>query len=68
VDDYFEAFFTWNPSQGTAAGFHQYDAKLEDRSAPALARRIETVKLLAAEDFSRIPTTVITPAAVESPG
>jgi uncharacterized protein (DUF885 family) len=46
VDDYFDAYFAWNPSQGTAAGFHSYDAKLEDRSAPAVAQRIATVKRL----------------------
>ena len=44
VDDYFDAYFTWKPSEGTAAGLHQYDARLEDRSASAVAQRIETVK------------------------
>jgi hypothetical protein len=46
VDDYFDAHFAWNPSEGTAAGFHQYDIRLEDRSAPAVAKHIETLKLL----------------------
>jgi len=32
VDDYFDARFAYLPSQGTDAGFHQYDARLEDRS------------------------------------
>jgi uncharacterized protein (DUF885 family) len=45
VDDYFDAYFTWKPSEGTAAGFHQYDPRLEERSAAAVAKRIETVKM-----------------------
>ncbi|MBV9122784.1 MAG: DUF885 domain-containing protein [Planctomycetes bacterium] len=44
VDDYFDAYFAWKPSEGTAAGFHQYDHRLEDRSAGAFARRIQTIK------------------------
>jgi uncharacterized protein (DUF885 family) len=41
VDDYFDAYFTWKPSEGTAAGLHQYDSQLENRSAAAVAKRIE---------------------------
>ena len=37
VDDYFDARFADRPSEGTAAGLHQYDAKLEDVSAGAIA-------------------------------
>src|ERR1035441_633640 len=32
VDQYFDAHFHFHPSQGTAAGFHQYDDQLEDLS------------------------------------
>src|SRR5262245_59959955 len=46
VDAYFDAYFAWKPSEGTAAGLHQYDTRLEDRSAPAVAKRVETVKTL----------------------
>jgi uncharacterized protein (DUF885 family) len=46
VDEYFDAYYTWKPSEGTAVGLHQYDNKLEDWSAPAFAKRIETVKAL----------------------
>ncbi|HEV8062073.1 MAG TPA: DUF885 domain-containing protein, partial [Gemmataceae bacterium] len=49
VDSYFDAYFAWKPSEGTAAGFHQYDKQLEDRSAAAIARRIEAVKDLQAK-------------------
>jgi uncharacterized protein (DUF885 family) len=46
VDDYFDAYFAWNPSAGTAAGLHQYDTQLEDWSAEAVARRVASVKAL----------------------
>ena len=44
VETYFDAAFKWSPSSGTAAGLHQYDRKMEVRSAEAYARRIETAK------------------------
>ena len=46
VDDYFNAYFEWNPSAATSVGFHQYDGNIEDYSAAAVAKRIETLKLL----------------------
>ena len=36
VDEYFDVFFQYHPTQGTAAGFHQYDTKLEDYSLASL--------------------------------
>jgi hypothetical protein len=30
VDDYFAARFEYRPSEGTAAGLHEYDHRLED--------------------------------------
>ena len=48
VDDYFDAYFAWKPSEGTAAGLHQYDDQLEDGSADATKQRAETVKGLQA--------------------
>jgi uncharacterized protein (DUF885 family) len=32
VDQYFDAYFHFHPTEGTAAGFHQYDTQLEDYS------------------------------------
>jgi len=32
VDEYFDGYFKYHPTAGTAAGFHQYDQKLEDSS------------------------------------
>jgi uncharacterized protein (DUF885 family) len=44
VDDYFDARFDYLPSQATDAGFHQYDAKLEDRSRARIEARIAELK------------------------
>src|SRR5215470_3368736 len=46
VDDYFTAYFEWNPSAATSIGFHQYDGKIEDFSAAAVAKRIQRLKQL----------------------
>ena len=48
VDDYFDAYFARRPSEGTAAGLHQYDDKLEDGSAGAVRQRAQAVKALQA--------------------
>ncbi len=44
VDDYFNAAFEARPSMGTAEGFHQYDDRLEDGSAAAVAKHIASLK------------------------
>jgi uncharacterized protein (DUF885 family) len=45
ADQYFDKYyFKFNPSQGTAAGFHQYDSQLEDYSKTALDQQITTLK------------------------
>ena len=46
VDDYFTAYFQWNPSAATSVGFHQYDNVLEDYSAAAFQNRIQKLKQL----------------------
>ena len=46
VDTYFDSLYSFSPSQGTAAGFHQYDNKVEDLSAANFARRIATLHWL----------------------
>ena len=48
VDDYFNAYFEWSPAFGTAAGFHQYDSKIEDFSAVSFSRRIQKLRELQA--------------------
>ncbi len=44
ADIYFDSLFAYNPSYGTAAGFHQYDSLIEDRSESSITRRIATLK------------------------
>jgi uncharacterized protein (DUF885 family) len=44
ADRYFDSVYAFSPSQGTAAGFHQYDSKIEDFSAASEQRRIATLK------------------------
>jgi uncharacterized protein (DUF885 family) len=46
VDTYFDSLYSFSPSQGTAAGFHQYDNKVEDFSAANVNRRIATLHSL----------------------
>src|SRR5579859_4133729 len=54
IDQYFDDFFHYNPTQGTAAGFHQYDPQLEDYSLAAIAAEIRSLKafLTKFEQFS----------------
>lgn len=44
-----EAYFSFAPSAGTSAGFHQYDAKLEDYSKAALEREKSVLHRMLAE-------------------
>ena len=39
-----EYYFKFNPTQGTAAGFHQYDNQLEDYSRATIDKQIVTLK------------------------
>jgi hypothetical protein len=40
VDRYFDEYFGFYPTQGTTAGFHQYDARLEDYSSTSVNKQI----------------------------
>ncbi len=40
VDEFFDGYFELNPTQGTSAGFHQYDSKLEDYSKAGVDKEI----------------------------
>jgi uncharacterized protein (DUF885 family) len=44
VDDYFAARYDFSPVEGTAAGFHQYDSRIDDLSSAAVLKRITTLK------------------------
>ena len=50
ADRYFdEYYFKFNPSSGTAAGFHQYDDKLEDYSRASLDQQVALLKTFKSE-------------------
>src|SRR5438270_9864782 len=59
VDQYFSFYFSFHPTEATAQGFHQYDAKLEDYSAAAQEREIAGLKDFLAKfqsvDGSKLP-------------
>jgi uncharacterized protein (DUF885 family) len=44
VDEYFAARFADRPTEGTAAGLHEYDSKMPDLSRAAIERRVATLK------------------------
>ena len=44
VDSFFDEYFKLNPTQGTAAGFHQYDSDLEDYSRSGVNHQIAFAK------------------------
>jgi uncharacterized protein (DUF885 family) len=44
VDDYVAATNTWQPVGATSRGFHEHDARLGDRSAAAVERRMADVR------------------------
>jgi uncharacterized protein (DUF885 family) len=44
VDDFFDQHFKLNPTQGTVAGFHQYDSDLEDYSRRGIDNQIQFAK------------------------
>jgi uncharacterized protein (DUF885 family) len=43
VDRYFDDYFASNPTAGTSAGFHQYDAHLEDYSRAAVQKTVASM-------------------------
>ena len=44
VDRYFDEYFKFHPTEGTSAGFHQYDSQLENFSRPSLERETAFLK------------------------
>jgi len=44
VDETFDSFYKFNPTQATADGFHQYDAKLEDFSRASVNAQVAELK------------------------
>ena len=64
VDDYFNAYFEWNPSAATSLGFHEYDSKMEDYSAASYKKRIEKLKELQRQ-LAALPATRTADEAID---
>src|SRR5580658_10280987 len=61
VDRFFDkAEFRFNPSAGTSAGFHQYDAMLEDYSIDAIRQQTEALRQYEGE-VREFPSSKLTP-------
>lgn len=61
VDDYYAAVFDWDPTQATAAGVHDRDDRLPDRSAAAVADRLHGLHKLA-DRLAALPADKFTAA------
>src|SRR4051812_27784724 len=44
ADEYLKGYYSFNPTEATAAGLHEYDSKLETRSGEAVAREIRRLR------------------------
>ena len=44
ADTYFDSLYAFSPTSGTAAGFHQYDNRVEDLSATRIRARVATLR------------------------
>jgi len=60
VDEYFNEYFKFHPSEGTAAGFHQYDNQLEDPSQESMKAEIASIKQMQAR-FDAVPAQDLSP-------
>jgi uncharacterized protein (DUF885 family) len=60
VDQYFDFLFQYHPTFATAAGFHQYDAKLEDYSRSALDAETAGLKSMQ-EKVAAFPASQLSP-------
>ena len=57
TDDYFRAYFSFRPSEGTSAGLHEYDEQLEAWSAQRWHERAARLRaqLSALDDVRKLP-------------
>jgi len=60
VDRFFDAYFHFNPSAATSAGFHEYDDRLEDLSAASTRNYIAAMRGFEA-GFAAFPGAKLTP-------
>jgi uncharacterized protein (DUF885 family) len=53
-DAYLRGYYAFNPSEATAAGLHEFDSQLEDRSGAAVAAEVKRLRSTLAE-LARVP-------------
>src|ERR671932_2512819 len=44
AEEYLRGYYSFNPTQATAAGLHEYDSRLESRSKEAVAREVRRLR------------------------
>jgi uncharacterized protein (DUF885 family) len=44
ADEYLKGYYSFNPTEATAAGLHEYDAQLETRSRETVAREVRRLR------------------------
>jgi uncharacterized protein (DUF885 family) len=59
-DDYLRGHYSFNPSEATAAGLHEFDSKLEERSPDAVTAETRRLKGVLAE-LARVPEWRLSP-------
>src|SRR5437588_2410400 len=53
-DAYLRGYYTFNPSEATSAGLHEFDQQLEERSAASVAAEVRRLRGVLAE-LARVP-------------
>jgi uncharacterized protein (DUF885 family) len=53
-DAYLRGYYAFNPSEATAAGLHEFDSQLEERSGAAVAAEVKRLRATLAE-LARVP-------------
>ena len=61
-DAYVRGYYAFNPSEGTAAGLHEFDPKLEERDAASVAAEARRLRGVLAE-LARVPEWRLSPEA-----
>ena len=59
---YLRGHYAFNPSEATSAGLHEFDSRLEERDAPAVAREVKRLRGVLAE-LARVPEWRLSPEA-----
>lgn len=65
VDNYFDFYFQFHPQEATAAGFHQYDNKLEDYSRGSREGEIANLRNFGAECERIVPAKLSPDSAAD---